>query len=195
MIKNAIKSKIVKSIEKWKVFQNLIRRFDKRIICALIFGFCFVWKVQTLDFLHSRRIFVGWILCVNLFAFFDTIVSTFFKIWKLIPHVEFMKPEEKEPKDAIDGVEKSDLISFLLDHKWFPFVNAKMEFGISPKDHKKIGDNLERVWILVRGENNARILNENVDREMLEKIFTCSNSDDLFSPLLRNGNSFTVQKL
>ena len=195
MIKNAIKSKIVKSIEKWKVFQNLIRRFDKRIICALIFGFCFVWKVQTLDFLHSKRIFVGWIICVNLFAFFDTIVCGFLKIYKLIPHVEFMQPQEKEPKDAIDGVEKSDLISFLLDHKWFPFVNAKMEFGLNPKDHKKIGDNLERVWILVRGENNARILNENVTREMLENIFKCSDSDDLFSPLLRDGNSFTVQKL
>ena len=195
MIKNAIKTKIVKSIEKWKIFQNFIRWIDKRIICALIFGFCFVWKVQTLDFVHSKRIFVGWIICVNLFAFFDTIVCGFLKIYKLIPHVEFMQPQEKEPKDAIDGVEKSDLISFLLDHKWFPFVNAKMEFGLNPKDHKKIGDNLERVWILVRGENNARILNENVTREMLENIFKCSDSDDLFSPLLRDGNSFTVQKL
>ncbi len=195
MIKNAIKTKIVKSIEKWKIFQNFIRWIDKRFICALIFGFCFVWKVQTLDFVHSKRIFVGWIICVNLFAFFDTIVCGFLKIYKLIPHVEFMQPQEKEPKDAIDGVEKSDLISFLLDHKWFPFVNAKMEFGLNPKDHKKIGDNLERVWILVRGENNARILNENVTREMLENIFKCSDSDDLFSPLLRDGNSFTVQKL
>lgn len=195
MIKNAIKTKIVKSIEKWKIFQNFIRWIDKWFICALIFGFCFVWKVQTLDFVHSKRIFVGWIICVNLFAFFDTIVCGFLKIRKLIPHVEFMQPQEKEPKDAIDGVEKSDLISFLLDHKWFPFVNAKMEFGLSPKDHKKIGDNLERVWILVRGENNARILNENVTREMLENIFKCSDSDDLFSPLLRDGNSFTVQKL
>ena len=195
MIKNAIKTKIVKSIEKWKIIQNFVRRCDKWIICALIFGICFVGKVQTLDFIHSKRIFVGWILCVNLFAFFDTIVSAFLKIWKLIPHVEFMQPQEKEPKDAIDGVEKSDLISFLLKNKWFPFMNAKMQFGISPKDHKKIGDNLERVGVLVRGENNARILNENVTRETLEKMFTCSNSDELFAPLLRDGNSFTVQKL
>ena len=70
-----------------------------------------------------------------------------------------------------------------------------MQFGMSPKDFKKIGDNLERVGVLVRGENNARILNEKVDRETLENIFKCSDSDDLFSPLLRDGNSFTVQKL
>lgn len=195
MIKNAIKTKIVKSIEKWKIFENLIRRCDKRIICALIFGMCFVWKVQTLDFIHSKRIFVGWIICVNLFAFFDTIVSAFLKIWKLIPHVEFMQPKENEPKDAIDGVEKSDLISFILKNKWFPFVNAKMQFGLNPKEYKKIGDNLERVGVLVRGENNARILNENVTREMLENIFKCSDSNDMFAPLLRDGNSFTVQKL
>ena len=139
--------------------------------------------------------FVGWTLCVNLFAFFDTIVSAFLKISKIIPKIEFLQPKENEPKDAIDGVEKSDLISFLLKHKWFPFMNAKMQFGISPKDFKKIGDNLERVGVLVRGENNARILNENVTREILENIFTCSNSDDMFAPLLRDGNSFTVQKL
>lgn len=113
----------------------------------------------------------------------------------MIPHVEFMQPKTTEPKDAIDGVEKTDLISFLLDNKWFPFVNAKMQFGMSPKDFKKIGDNLERVGVLVRGDNNARILNEKVDRETLENIFKCSDSDDLFSPLLRDGNSFTVQKL
>lgn len=74
-------------------------------------------------------------------------------------------------------------------------MNAKMKFGMSPKDFKKIGDNLERVGVLVRGENNARILNKNVTRDVLEKIFACSNSDDMFAPLLRDGNSFTVQKL
>jgi hypothetical protein len=35
----------------------------------------------------------------------------------LIPHVEFMQPKENEPKDAIDGVEKSDLISFIFKNK------------------------------------------------------------------------------
>lgn len=70
-----------------------------------------------------------------------------------------------------------------------------MQFGLNPKEYKKIGDNLERVGVLVRGDNNARILNENVTRETLENIFKCSDSDDLFSPLLRDGNSFTVQKL
>lgn len=195
MIKNAIKTRIVKSIEKWKIFQNFIWWIDKRIICALIFGVCFIGKVQTLNFIHSQRIFVGWIICVNLFAFFDTIISAFLKIRKIIPHIEFLQPKENEPKDAIDGIEKSDLISFILQNKWFPFMNAKMKFWMNPKEYKKIGDNLERVWILIRGENNARVLNENVTRETLENIFNCSDSNDLFSPLLRDGNSFTVQKL
>ena len=70
-----------------------------------------------------------------------------------------------------------------------------MQFGINPKEYKKIGDNLERIGVLIRGENNARILKENITREILENIFNCSDSNDLFAPLLRNGNSFTVQKL
>ena len=195
MIKNAIKTKIVKSIEKGKIFQDFIWWIDKRIICAWIFGFVFIWKDTTLAFVHQYRIYFGGAICVNLFAFFDPIVSTFLAVWKFIWKIEIIQPQEKEPKDAIDGVEKSDLISFLLKNKWFPFINAKMQFGINPKEYKKIGDNLERIGVLIRGENNARILKENITREILENIFNCSDSNDLFAPLLRNGNSFTVQKL
>ena len=195
MIKEAIKTKIVKSIEKWKLFENFIRRIDKRIICAWIFGFVFIWKTTTIEFVHQYRIYFGGAFCVNLFTFFDPIVWTFLSIWKFIWKIEIIQPKEEAPKDAIDGLEKKDLISFLLKYKGFPFMNAKLEFWLNPKEHKKIGDNLERVGVLIRGENNARILNEKVDRETLEKIFNCSNSDDLFAPLLRQGNSFTVQKL
>jgi hypothetical protein len=38
-------------------------------------------------------------------------------------------------------------------------------------------------------------LKQGVTRELLEKIFNCENSDELFPPLLREWNSFTVQKL
>ena len=192
MIKNAIKNKIVKDIEKWKFFQNMIRRFDKLAICGLLFLVCFYWKNRTLEFLKPYRVFVYWLLFVNLFWFFDTVVSALFKLWQLIPKFEIEKPIKK---DVIDGMNKSNLIDFIIDKNGFPFMDAQKQFGISPKDHKKIGDNLERVGILTRGDNNARILKQGVTRELLEKIFDCENSDELFPPLLRNGNSFTVQKL
>lgn len=192
MIKNAIKNKIVKDIEKWKFFQNLIRRFDKLAICGLLFLVCFYGKSWTLEFLKQYRIFVYGALFVNLFWFFDTILSALFKIWQMIPKVEF---EKTTSKDALDGLNKSNLIDFIIEKNGFPFMDAKKQFGISPQDFKKIGDNLERVGILTRGDNNARILKQWVDRELLQKIFNCENSNDLFPPLLRNWNSIEVQNL
>ena len=192
MIKNAIKNKIVKDIEKWKIFQKFIRRCDKLVICGLLFAICLYGKNRTLEFLKQYQSFVYWILFVNLFWFFDTVVSVFFKLWQRIPKIEL---KNDDPKQKIDGMNKMNLIDFLIDKNWFPFMDAKQTFGISPQDFKKIGDNLERVGILTRGENNARVLKQGVTREILQKIFTCENSDQLFPPLLRNGNTIEVQKL
>ena len=110
----------------------------------------------------------------------------------MIPKFEI---EKTNSKDALDGMNKSNLIDFLIKNNGFPFMDAKKQFGISPQDFKKIGDNLERVGILTRGDNNARILKQGVTRELLQKMFDCENSDELFPPLLRQGNSFNVQKL
>lgn len=192
MIKNAIKNKIVKDIEKWKIFQNLIRWIDKLVICWILFALCVYGKNRTLEFLKQYHVFVYWLLFVNLFWFFDTVVSVVLKLWHMIPKIEIEKPTKK---DAIDWLNKSNLIEFLIDKNGFPFMDAKKQFWISPQDFKKIGDNLERVGILTRGDNNARILKQWVDRELLQKIFTCENSNDLFPPLLRNGNSIEVQNL
>ena len=192
MIKNAIKNKIVKDIEKGKFFQNLIRRFDKLAICWLLFLVCFYGKSWTFEFLKQYRSIVYGGIFINLFWFFDTILSGISKFWQIIPKFELEKPETK---DHLDGFNKSNLIDFLIKKNWFPFMDAKKQFWISPQDFKKIGDNLERVGILTRGENNARILKQWVTPELLQKIFNCENSDDLFPPLLRNWNSIEVQNI
>ena len=192
MIKNAIKNKIVKDIEKGKFFQNLIRRFDKLAICWLFFLVCVYWKNRTFEFLKTYRSIVYGGIFINLFWFFDTILSGISKFWQIIPKFELEKPETK---DHLDGMNKSNLIDFIIQKNWFPFMDAKKQFWISPQDFKKIGDNLERVGILTRGENNARILKQWVTPELLQKIFNCENSDDLFPPLFRNWNSIEVQNI
>lgn len=193
MIINAIKNKIVKHIEKWNLFRNIVRRFDKWIISALIFGFYFWWEEKTTLFLNQNRIFVGAVVCVNLFAFFDVFLTAFFNIMNFLFSIKIWKSKETA---LIDGVtEKDDLIDFLLKNNGFPFINAKNELWLNAKEYKKIGDNLERVWVLTRGENNARVLSENTTKDILKKILNCDNTDDIFPPLLQNWNSFTVQKL
>lgn len=193
MIINAIKNKIVKHIEKWNLFRVIVRRIDKWIISALIFGFYFWWEENSTMFLIQNRIFVGIVVCVNLFVFFDMFLIAFYNVVNFIFSIRFWKGKENE---LIDGVtEKNELIDFLFKYNGFPFVNAKNELWLNAKEHKKIWDNLERVWVLTRGENNARVLSENATKDILRKILNCNNTDDLFPPLLQEWNSFTIQKL
>jgi hypothetical protein len=201
MIRHAIKTRIAKTIETWS-FQKFIRRIDKLVICALIFVLVFYpEKIQT-NTIKDFDIYVGWFVIANLYAFFDKIISAISYLRKQRPRFTIDLSEFQTKKQSInsnwnliDWISQTDLIDFLIKHKWFPFVIAKSKFWLFPKEYKKIGDNLERVWILTRGENNSRILKPKVDREYLEKIITKTNSDDLSLPLLQEGNSFTYQTI
>jgi hypothetical protein len=201
MIKKAIISRIAQSIER-RSFQNFMFNINKLVFCAWIFLLLF-WHdmIHAID-LKQYEVFAGVYLIANVYAFFETILSCISYIRKNRPKFslqidDYVTKKEKSntQENTIDGISQTGLIDFLLKQNWFPFVIAKSKFWLFPKEYKKIGDNLERVWILVRGENNARILKQNVDRELLEKIITKSNSDDLTPPLLREGNTFTIQNI
>lgn len=199
MIMKAIVWKIAKSIEQWS-FQKFMFQINKLVICAWIFVLVFYPDfIKTID-LKQYQMFVGWFVIANVYAFFDHILSALNYLWKNRPNIVFKLDEyiPKKKKDntwKIDWIDREELIDFLIKENSFPFMIAKSKFGLFPKEYKKIGDNLERIWILVRWQNNARVLKENIDRELLEKIINKTSSDDLFAPLLREGNTFNVQTI
>lgn len=201
MIKNAIISRIAKSIEAWN-FEKFMIEVDKIVIFVWIFWLLFYpTKISDVVLFHRWTIF-AWFILLNAYAFFDSIISAFFILFDKLPKITFdfddlisKKTTISSTKEMIDGISQQDLIEFILKHNWFPFTIARSKFWLFPKDHKKIGDNLERVWILVRGENNARVLKENIDRQTLEEMISKCDSNDLSVPLLQQWNTFTFKKL
>ena len=200
MIMKAIVWKIAKSIEQWS-FQKFMFQINKLVICAWIFVLVFYPDfIKTID-LKQYQIFVGWFVIANVYVFFDHILSALNYLWKKPSEYSFQtwrlypKKEKKTIHErSIELIVKNWLTSWSKKID-FRSWSQKSKFWLFPKEYKKIGDNLERVWILVRWQNNARVLKENIDRELLEKVINKTSSDDLFAPLLREGNSLNVQTI
>jgi hypothetical protein len=192
MIANAIKKRIAQSIEV-RTLQKFMFQIDKLLICVWIFVILFYPDVtRTVIWKQIDLIFVILFLA-NFYTFFETITATVYSARKKLP--KFSIEEKQDDRNTTDWIDQQSLIEFLLKHNWFPFVIAKSKFWMFPKEYKKLGDNLERVWILERWENNARVLKQKITREMIEKTITKKNSDDLYPPLLQEGNSFKFETI
>lgn len=63
----------------------------------------------------------------------------------------------------IEGVPLIDVINYAFDLGSFPVTDACDHFGISKEKHQKIATLLEDSGLLVRGLNNARVINEDAD--------------------------------
>ncbi len=64
------------------------------------------------------------------------------------------------------GLPVDELASYLVERRNFTREDACAKFGVSWKKHQRIADELEHHQVLVRGENNARVLNA-ITREQL----------------------------
>ena len=73
-----------------------------------------------------------------------------------------------------------ELIEFMLGEDWLPVEGVKNFFWISNQAYKKLWDNLERLGILKRWPNNARILGTVDTDYILEVMESNEDSDKLF---------------
>lgn len=90
--------------------------------------------------------------------------------------------QKQAPKHwkRIDWILVDELIEFMLGEDWFPVEGVKNFFGISNQAYKKLWDNLERLGILKRWPNNARILGTTDTDYILEVMESNEDSDKLF---------------
>ena len=94
----------------------------------------------------------------------------------------------------IDWLVVDDLVDFLHIEGWLPNDKFKQTFGKTNQEHKKLGDNLERMGILKRGPNNARILS-NIDIDTILNILESDTDSDKIRLKTGNNTTFTVREL
>jgi len=85
--------------------------------------------------------------------------------------IEFNRYDEQEivqeQSDAwsIEWIPVIELIDHLFIAKSFKREDIEKKFGIARHRFTDVANALEECWILVRGENNARVLNPNITRQ------------------------------
>lgn len=110
-------------------------------------------------------------------------------IARRLPVIEFEFSDlgrgDSKWNDTIDWIETEHLIEFLLENDWLPTDKYRSEFWVNNVHLKKIWDNLERVGILKRGANNARVVAMDDEKIIYDVMKWVVDSDDLTPPLLQ----------
>lgn len=93
------------------------------------------------------------------------------RIFNKISTIEFERYEDKpimqEQSDAwsIEWIPVLELIDHLFVAKSFKREDVEKKFWIARHRFSEVAQALEECWILVRGENNARVLNPNITKQ------------------------------
>lgn len=116
--------------------------------------------------------------------FIEDIVNLWYKMTWYIK-IDLWDEKIIDTRDCIDWIPSEDLILFLLENKWLPTSSTKEVFYINNEQLKKLWDNLERVGILERWKNNARVLKIE-DYDIIKSIIDdATDSNDLRPALLK----------
>lgn len=136
---------------------------------------CMIWK---------QFIIVKIVLLIFSIMFIDQYMEYILVIYKKIKERSKKISFEK----TIDWVKTRDLVDFIFQCNWFPANEFLDTFHVSKDVYKKLGDNLERIWVLTRWSKNARIIWSlyGIDDvyTILEKI---NDSSTLSTPLVQTG--------
>lgn len=133
---------------------------------------------RQLEFMHQLIIYKDYVIvkcfaAINGILFFEyirTYLVPFVTSWA--PRISFDDDETKpfSTKIAQDEVLLSDIVTFIYEKGGFPVIEAKEQFGLTVPQIKKLGDELEDVGVLVRGPNNARLINPDITQETIQKL-------------------------
>lgn len=116
----------------------------------IITGFVLAWLIKN----YSR-------------TFLQTLGDT---IYNVVQDVTDLFTFERPPQDTLDGIPHSELLDHLFTEKSFKRDEIKDKFLIGHHRTLELGANLEKVGVLVRGDNNARVLNEEYSRGDIASI-------------------------
>lgn len=82
----------------------------------------------------------------------------------------------------IEGVPTAELIDHLFEHNSFKRQEIEAKFGVPRNRYHKLAERMESVGILIRGENNSRILNKDLSRaQVAEHLIGKVSADQIDS--------------
>lgn len=159
-------------------------------------GVAIVFPSAMVAFLENGFAFKNYVLpklalwCV-LFAYWRHLLSAPRKTRVLFNRMKRKLTKEK----TIDGIPAMELADYLIRNKSFKregLNGARETFGLSMKKYNRIAQNLEKTGVLVRGDNNSRVLDETWTRQTLVDFLKYSRDSRELSKKVNIVNRLTA---
>lgn len=83
---------------------------------------------------------------------------------QILELVEFFSDQSCESDETIEGIPVTELVDHLFEEKSFKREEVESKFGIPRNRYHRLAEKMEEMEILVRGENNSRVLSPDVTR-------------------------------
>lgn len=112
-------------------------------------------------------------------------------IWTIEDVTEIFFPVHRDSNE-LEGIPHSELLHHLFTERSFKRNDIEDKFLIPRYKVQELGESLERVNVLVRGENNSRVLNDDLSRADVSEIIRNAQTHKDLKPLFRKkGSSYT----
>jgi len=179
-IKSIIWNKLLDNIENATFSQISIFL----LLCALSFflTLLFTYTDQTVEFAMK------FLTAYNFLAIkFVVSVVIVFNFWKIFDALKPL-PEENEVKatgNTIEWIPVVELLDHLFEFESFKRDDIEDKFGIPRNRFTDLAKKLESLHVLIRGENNSRILNPEFSRSDIAIMLEGKSSTEELKPLNR----------
>ncbi len=145
------------------------------ILISILITYCLTYPISLVGNMKLAIVWNNYILLKGTFSFL--LVFNFGKIRKFSRWIR--KPKVK--CDTIIGIPAIEILDHLFESKSFKILEIQNKFNIPKRKVEQLGCKLEEVGILIRGDKNARILNDDYSRSDITKIL----SGESIKPLIR----------
>lgn len=164
-----------------------IMRFILLLNISIIITLTLNYTEEMIDVF--QRIFEAYdfFLIKALWVFF--LVFNYKEVFNLFLKTKKKKKEYKPLNNTIEWIPVFELLDHLFTHESFSRQDIEAKFWISRSQFQKLVSKLDELKILVRWENNARILNNEFSRQDLAKMIDWKTSaKEISKPMYINKN-------
>lgn len=99
-------------------------------------------------------------------------IFIFFFVWYFPTLLRFCRKKKRSTANqhTYEGIAIDELVTFLVERNGFPFKDATKDLGLTQPRWRKIAKALESAQILLRGDNNALVLNTITREELVRQL-------------------------
>lgn len=149
------------------------------------------------------EVIIEWIKIVATWDWFaiPKLIFCFVIVFNYKSIIEFIKDnipsfeKEEVDQDTIEWIPMIELLDHLFEFKSFKRDDVEQKFAIPRHRFTDLANKFEEMWILVRGINNSRVLNNDFSRQDIASILSGKSTTQEIKPVFRKSKELSPSSL